>query len=232
MESLHNKRFPGESDTYRQARNALLQQEREYRKRLQALTDLRQQLPLGGQIPEDYVFDEMVIQDQSKTVKQTRFSELFATGKNSLVIYSFMYDPDWEKPCRSCNSILDGLDGSALHIEDCVNLVVVAKAPIDKLYQWGQQRGWKYLRLLSSANNRYNADYFAETPEGNQIPALNVFRKTDEGIFHFYNTELLYSPSEEGQEPRHIDQIWPLWNVFDLTPDGRRGDWHPQYAYE
>lgn len=84
---------------------------------------------------------------------------------------------------------------------------------------------------MSSGNNTYNADYFAETADGAQMPAINVFRKTDHGIFHFYSAELLYAPTEAGQNPRHADLIWPLWNLFDLTPDGRGVDWFPKYSY-
>jgi predicted dithiol-disulfide oxidoreductase (DUF899 family) len=99
--------------------------------------------------------------------------------------------------------------------------VVVAKSPIQRIRQWAHRRGWSNLRLLSSFNTSYNADYFAETPEGSQIPALNVFRQTGEGIFHFYNAEMLYGPSDPGQHPRHVDLLWPFWNMLDLTPAGR-----------
>jgi len=50
-------------------------------------------------------------------------------------------------------------------------------------------------------------------------------------VHHFYNTELLYAPHPEGQDGRHVDSIWPLWNVFDLTPDGRGTDWYPRLSY-
>jgi predicted dithiol-disulfide oxidoreductase (DUF899 family) len=82
---------------------------------------------------------------------------------------------------------------------------------------WASQRGWRNLRLLSSGSNTYNADYHAETAAGAQWPAINVFRRTAEGIFHFYNAERFYAPAEAGQHPRHADLIWPLWNLLDLT---------------
>ena len=91
--------------------------------------------------------------------------------------------------------------------------------------------GWDNLRLLSSSGNSYNTDYGAER-DGAQLPAINVFRQTDDGIFHTYNAELLYAPSEEGMHPRHADAIWPLWSVFDLTPGGRGADWFPSYSYD
>jgi hypothetical protein len=76
---------------------------------------------------------------------------------------------------------------------------VISKAPIQKLERWKKKRGWNNLRVLSSFNNSYNKEYFAEDSKGEQIPALNVFQKTPKGIFHFYKTELLYAPSEKGQ---------------------------------
>ncbi len=63
------------------------------------------------------------------------------------------------------------------------------------------------------------------------MPAINVFTKNRQGIFHFYNAELLYTQSEEGQHPRHADLLWPLWSLFDLTPEGRGSDWFPRLLY-
>ncbi len=116
-------------------------------------------------------------------------------------------------------------------MEDRINLAVVAKAPTQKIRTWGKERGWTNLRLLSSGENTYNPDYFAETPEGGQLPAINVFQKTEQGVHHFYNTELLYAKAQNGQHPRHTDPIWPLWNIFGLTPEGRGTDWYPSLDY-
>ena len=197
MGKYHKKQFPGESSEYRKARDELLEAEIDLRKRLEDIAAMRRKLPAGGKLKQDYVFEEGAsdIADQ-ETVKKTRFSELFEEGKNSLVIYSFMYGPDAKNPCPMCTSLLDSLDGNASQIQDRVNLVVVAKAPIQKIRRWAAKRGWKNLRLLSSANNTFNLDYFAETPEGDQLPDINVFCKTDEGIFHFYNAELFFVPPE------------------------------------
>ena len=122
MGEFHEHRFPGESDAYRQARDRLLAAEAELRNRTEAVAALRRGLPRGGRLAEDYVFDE--------AGAKVRFSELFAEGKDSLVLYSFMYAPDAETPCPMCTSMLDSLDGSAPHIRQQVNLVVVAKARI------------------------------------------------------------------------------------------------------
>lgn len=232
MSKFHDKQFPGESDEYRKARYELLQAEIGLRRRLESVAALRRSLPVGGKLKVDYVFEDGApdLSDR-ETIRQTKFSELFEKGKDSLIIYSFMFAPDADKACPMCTSILDGLNGNVPHVQDRVNLVVIAKAPIQKIRNWALQRGWNNLRLLSSGSNTYNTDYSAETPEGDQSPAINVFRKTDKGIYHFYNAELLYAPSEEGQNPRHADLIWPLWNLFDLTPKGRGTDWFPKFSY-
>jgi predicted dithiol-disulfide oxidoreductase (DUF899 family) len=233
MGKFHQKQFPGESGAYRHARDELLSAEIALRKHVEEVAALRRTLPLGGKLKEDYVFDEGAADlSNQQTVKQTRFSELFEKGKNSLIVYSFMYAPEAENACPMCTSLLDGLNGNAVHARQRVNFVVVAKAPIQKIRSWAFKRDWKNLRLLSSFRNTYNTDYFTETPEGSQLPALNVFQKTADGIYHFYNTELLYAPSEKGQNPRHVDMIWPLWNLFDLTPEGRGTNWFPKFAYD
>ena len=95
-----------------------------------------------------------------------------------------------------------------------------------------RDRGWKHLRLLSSADNNYNRDYYGEDGKGNQQPSLNVFTRKDGKIHHFWHTELMFVPADPGQDHRHVDLIWPLWNLFDCTPDGRGKDWYPKLKYE
>jgi len=226
MGQFHDNQFPGESDTYRAARDELLAAEMELRKQYEAVAGMRRALPLGGEIKQDYAFDE----DVGGTIVQTNLGDLFAPGKDSLFLYSFMYAPGGDA-CPACTAMLDALNGSTPHIRDRINFAVVAKAPMDQIRDWAQRRGWNNLRLLSSNGNSYNIDYGAER-DGNQLPAINVFRQTGDGVFHTYNAELLYAPSEEGQHPRHADAIWPLWSVFDLTPVGRGTDWFPRFAYD
>jgi predicted dithiol-disulfide oxidoreductase (DUF899 family) len=228
MEKLHDKRFPGESAEYREARNKLLEAEIKLRRQIEEVAALRRKLPMGGKVKEDYVFEEL---DSSGQVKHTKLSELFKPGKDTLIVYSYMYAPDAEKPCTSCTSIMDGINGMVLHVTDRVNFVSISRAPIQKFKKFGEGRGWDNLRMLSSEKNSYNTDYFAESSRESQLPMMNVFHKTPEGIFHFTGTELLYVKSEDGQNGRHVDMIWPLWNLFDYTPEGRGTDWYPKFSY-
>jgi predicted dithiol-disulfide oxidoreductase (DUF899 family) len=227
-------RFPGESSEYRSARNELLEAEIELRRALERVAAQRRELPAGGAIPEDYLFEDAV--DLGRTL---RFSELFAPGMDTLVVYSFMFPrysgdtrpgpsegetarlPLAETPCASCTSILDSLDGAARHLSRAVNLAVVAKTAPDRIRAFAQERGWRNLRLLSSRRSTYNRDYNAESSDGEQAPVLNVFVRDGGDIRHAWATELMFAPREEGMEARHVDLIWPLWNVLDMTPEGR-----------
>jgi predicted dithiol-disulfide oxidoreductase (DUF899 family) len=93
------------------------------------------------------------------------------------------------------------------------------------------ERGWSQLRFLSSATNTYNRDYHAETPEGTHRPMLTVFLRHGDGIRHFWSSELLYAPVDPGEDPRHVGTLEPLWNLLDLTPEGRPPDWYEQLSY-
>jgi predicted dithiol-disulfide oxidoreductase (DUF899 family) len=128
----HSVRFPGESEAYRSAREQLLDDEIALRRNIEAVAAKRRQLPLGGEVPQDYVFDE----EQG----QVRMSQLFSPGKDTLVIYSYMFGPQMAKPCPFCTSILDGLDGEAPHIVQRVNFAVAAKSPIALIREFARGR--------------------------------------------------------------------------------------------
>ena len=213
--------FPNESKEYRAARDKLLAAEIELRKQVETVAAQRRKLPAGGEVPEDYVFE-----GEKGAV---RLSQLFENG-NTLVAYSFMYGPKMPEACPMCTSMLDGLNGNAQHIARRTNLLIIAKSPLPRILEHARSRGWSNLQLLSSEKNKYNRDYHGETADGEQMPMLNVFRK-DKTIRHFYGTELLHAKTETGQDPRHIDMIWPLWNLLDFTPEGRGKDWYPKLHY-
>ena len=224
--AIHDVRFPGESPAYRKARDQLLKSEMELRAKVEAVAALRRKLPPGG-AAQDYEFEEMTAGEK----RRVKLSELFTRPDASLLVYSYMYGPNMKRPCPSCTSILDAMDGTAPHLTQRVNLVVVAKSPIERILEFTRQRGWRNLRLLSSEGNTYNRDYHGEKADGSQMPALNVFVWKDGRVRHFTCSELMFAPPEKGQHPRHVDMIWPLWNLFDLTPEGRGADWGPRLEY-
>lgn len=174
---------------------------------------------------EDYVFQGP---GSDGVPTDVRLSELCASGKDSLVIYSFMFprDPGDERPgptagqaallelgagpCPSCVAFLDQLDGAAEHASQQLNLAVVAKAPLPHILTFAAERGWRRLRLLSSAANTYNRDYVAETADGAQRPMLTVFHRDRDAIRHFWSSELFYAPWDPGQDPRHAGTLEPV----------------------
>ncbi len=222
--------FPGESAQYRAARGRLLEREAELRRLTEAVAAERRQLPPGGVIQQEHVFQAAGPDGSAVPVS---LPELFAPGKDTLVIYSFMFPRalDEDLPCPSCTQFLDAFDGVAEHAAQRVSLAVAAKAPLPRILAHARQRGWRRLRLLSSAQNTYNRDYHGENTDGSQMPILNVFRRDGGLIRHFWASELLYAPSEPGQDPRHGDTIDPLWNLFDFTPEGRGTGWYPDLSY-
>ena len=241
-----NTLFPGESAEYRAARDRLLEQEIELRRAMEAVAAARRALPAGGVVPEDYVFQRAGVDGAAADV---RLSQLFAPGKDSLLIYSFMFPRDpgddrpgpaggesarlrlEEGPCPSCVALLDQLDGAVEHAEEHVNFVAIAKAPLERVLTFARERGWRRLRLLSSAGATYNRDYLGETAEGAQRPMLNVFHRDGTTIRHFWGSELFYAPTDAGQDPRHVGTLEPVWNLFDLTPEGRPAGWDEQLSY-
>ena len=230
---LHAGRFPGETSAYRHARDRLLHAEMALRRQMEDTAALRRALPLGGPIPVDYHFDdEGDTPFDTDIERQVRLSDLFEDGKDTLVIYSYMFSPAMAQPCPSCSSMLDALDGQIPHLRQRTNVAVVAKSPIQRIRHFARERGWRHLRLLSSAHNTYNTDYHGETVDGRQLPALNVFVRRDGHIHHSWCSELMFVAPEPGQDPRHVDTIWPLWNMLDYTPEGRGVDWRPRLTYD
>jgi predicted dithiol-disulfide oxidoreductase (DUF899 family) len=222
-QKTHSNRFPGESTRYRTARNRLLTAETDLRRQVERVARMRRKLPLGGPVPEDYVFDE--------GSNEVKLSELFRDKLDTLLVYSYMFGPQMKQPCPMCTSFLDSVEGAAAHLPQRANLAVVAKSPISRIRQLAESRGWRRMRLLSSANNNYNRDYHGEAPSGGQLPMLNVFVRRKGKIHHFYATELQFMPPDKGQNERHIDMMWPLWNLLDLTPEGRGEGWFPSLTY-
>ena len=208
--------FPNETESYRAARNALLQAETELRQRVEDVAALRRKLPLGGKLAEAYRFRDPDGSDVA-------FEDLFG-AHDTLAVYSLMYGPNAEAPCPMCSAFLDGMNGQASHIDSRLALAVVAQREPADLARLKQRMGWHALPLHSALGSNYQSDYLAQSEDGSQLPMLNIFQRTDGGIHHFWGSEMFFAQSP--WHPRHVDALWPLWNMFDLTPAGR-GDHFP-----
>jgi predicted dithiol-disulfide oxidoreductase (DUF899 family) len=214
--------FPNESDEYRRARNALLAQEIELRRHIERVAEQRRALPPGGEVSGDYRF-----QGEDGPLD---FGSLFG-DKQTLVIYSFMFGPQRERPCPMCTSLLSAWDGEARDIGQRVALAVVARSPIERLVAFKKERGWRDLKLYSDTDGRYSRDYHAIGKEGGDDPALNVFTRRDGTIRHFWSGEMGFETADPGQDPRGAPDLMPIWTVLDTTPEGRASDWYPKLDY-
>ena len=202
-------RYPNESRAYRDARDALLKDEQELIDKTKAVAEKRRQLPPGGQLKEDYVFQSA---NDGKVGKSIKFSELFG-DKNTLLIYSFMYGPNWDNPCPACTSLVDGFDRTWYQVSQDAAFVAIAKAQAEKINAWAKKRGWSQIPLVSGYASPFQADYKCQQDSDDmQLPVMHVFRKQDGKFFHFWATESMSN---------HVDTVWPYWNLMDFTPEGR-----------
>ena len=215
-------RMPNESAEYRRARTALLAEEIELRRHIERVAAQRRALPPGGAVTKDYRF-------QGERGPVT-FAELFG-DKQSLVVYSWMYGPERERPCPMCTSLLSSWDGEAQDIEQNVSLAIIGQSPIEKLVAFKKERGWRNLKLYSDITGEYSKDYYANTPEWEDTAAFHVFTRRDGTVRHFWGGEMGFETADPGEDPRGAPDLMPLWTVLDSTPEGRRADWYPSLEY-
>jgi predicted dithiol-disulfide oxidoreductase (DUF899 family) len=213
-------RFPNESADYRAARTSLLAEEIELRRSIERVAALRRALPPGGEVVGDYSF-----QGEQGLAS---FADLFG-DKESLAIYSYMFGRQRERPCPMCTNLLGAVEGNASDIQQQMALAVVARSPIDKLIAWKKERGWRDLPLYSDLNDNFSRDYHGLLPDGSEVPALNIFTRRDGTIRHFWAGEM--TEGDPGQDPRGAPELAPLWNIIDMTPEGRDPKWYPKLDY-
>lgn len=213
-------RMPNESPEYRAARQALLAAEFELRRHIEAVAAMRRALPPGGPVTGEYSFET---EDGPSDL-----AGLFG-GKQTLVVYNYMFGPERKAPCPMCTNLLDAWDGTADDLAQHLSLVVVARSPLERLTEVKRQRGWKNLRLASAVTDDFTRDY-ARSPDGGlDSGGPAVFTRRDGVIRHFWSDEM--QASDPGQGPRGAPDPSPLWTVLDMTPDGRGARWHPSLAY-
>jgi len=212
--------FPNESAEYRAARNSLLVEEIELRRHLEQVAAQRRALPLGGKLPNDF---ELI----SET-GPVRFSSLFG-NKDTLMVYSMMYGPQRRAACPSCTSFLTSWNGAALNLRERIAIAVTARSPIDRLVDFKKQRGLANLPFFSDMSGEYTRTYV--NADDADVPGYSVFARCNGSIFHFYSGEMSGAMADPGQDPRGAPDLDLLWQMLDLTPEGRGTDWYPKLDY-
>jgi predicted dithiol-disulfide oxidoreductase (DUF899 family) len=216
------------------ARKALLAKEKEFTRHRDALNAERRRLPMV-KIEKGYVFDT--------PGGKKSLGELFA-DKSQLMVYHFMFGPDWEEGCRSCSLVSDHIDGANWHLpQRDVRLLAVSRAPLAKIEKFKKRMGWRF-EWVSSLGSDFNFDYGVSfTPDQleagvveynyrpansseSEAPGISVFLKEDGQVFHTYSTY-----------ERGLDMLNVAYHYMDLVPKGRdeaggAGDWvhrHDEY---
>lgn len=203
------------------ARTELLVKEKELTRARDKLNEARRALPWEP-VTKDYIFDA--------PSGPKSLSELF-DGRSQLIVYHFMFAPDWEEGCVGCSFLADHVDGAIPHIRQAdANFVAVSRAPLSVIEPYKRRMGWKF-PWLSSAGNDFNYDYqvafrdedavdgnvvynYREMPvmkDLNDLPGTSIFVKDENGeIFH------TYSNYARGGEQTLGALMW-----LDLVPKGR-----------
>jgi predicted dithiol-disulfide oxidoreductase (DUF899 family) len=213
-------RFPNESEEYRAAREALLVEEIELRRHIERVAAQRRQLPRGGEVTGDYRFDG----EHGPATLGSLFGD-----KHTLIVYSYMFGPQRERPCPMCTSLMSSWEEKVPDIEQRVALSMVARSPIERLVAAKRARGWTNLKLYSDNDGNFTRDYVSA--EGADVPAYNVFTRKDGAIRHFWSGEMGSETADPGQDPRGAPDLDPLWTILDTTPEGRGADWYPKLEY-
>jgi predicted dithiol-disulfide oxidoreductase (DUF899 family) len=218
------------------ARQSLLAKEKEFTRLRDELSQTRRDLPREP-VTKEYVFE-------GANGKES-LSDLFA-GRSQLIVYHFMFGPDWKAGCPSCSFWADNFNGIIVHLNQRdVTMVAISRAPYSKLAAYQKRLGWTF-KWLSSGGTSFNFDYQAsftpdelaskqalynyvqQDPGSSEREGVDVFLRDESGkIFHTYGT---YA--------RGIDITNTAYNYLDLVPKGRdengRGPFwvrrHDEYA--
>jgi predicted dithiol-disulfide oxidoreductase (DUF899 family) len=197
--------------------------------RRERIAERRRQLKAGA-IVEDYVFEEgpASLDAGDAPVRTVRLSELFTAPDRALVVWHLMYGKKNTKPFPMCTMWIDGWNGVAHHVTQNADLAVVAAAGVSESRAHARNPGWNRLRLLGCGSNRFKFDLRSEDEEGRQDSTISVFAKESDGTLrHFYTAH----PSMAGNiKERGIDLPTPVYNILDLTPQGR-GNWYASLDY-
>lgn len=149
---------------------------------------------------------------------------------DTLVTYFWMYGPERERPCPMCTSFLGSLDIPARDIQQRVAMAAIGRSPVSRQLAFARERGWTNLKFYQCIGEDFAKDYRGLAPDGSEWPALDVWTKRGGTVRHFWAGES-GGTQDPGEDPHGAPDIAPLWNILDLTPDGRGSDWYPKLEY-
>lgn len=215
--------FPGESEAYASARQALLAEEIDLRRQLARVAEHRRSLPPGPIIAKPYQFIDAA-------GAKLGLIDLFGQH-DTLVTYFWMYGPQRARPCAMCTNLLGPLDGNASDIKQRAALKILGRSPVERQLAFAEERGWTSLNFLQTEGDDYARDIGVLTPDGDEYPALVVYRRAGTQVRLFWAGEMSETMADPGQDPRGAPDLAPLWNVLDLTPEGRDPHWYPKLSY-
>ena len=145
-----------------------------------------------------------------------------------MVVYHLMYGKKQTNPCPMCTMWIDGFNGVGHHLAQNVDFVIAAAADPPALRQHARNRGWHNLRLLSCGTSTFKYDLLSEDAEGHQDSTVSVFTRDGDGTLrHVYSAHPWMA---EDIKQRGIDLLSPVYNLLDLTPEGR-DDWYAKLNY-
>ncbi|MBF6557836.1 MAG: DUF899 family protein [Acidimicrobiales bacterium] len=211
-----------ESDEYRRRREELRVAELDLIDHIEQVAALRRALSAGTTV-DDYALVEVSNGDP------VRLSQLFSAPDRALVIYHFMYGKSETDPCPLCTMWIDGYNAVAPHLSQNIDFAIVAAAEPAAIRAHAAARGWDNVRLLSAGDSTFKYDLGSEESDGSQTEWVSVFTLGGDGsVLHGYSKG---AQMADGRRERGIDLLSPVWNLLDLTPNGR-GDWYPSLSYE
>jgi predicted dithiol-disulfide oxidoreductase (DUF899 family) len=227
--TLRQTNLSNESADYLKKREELRLAELGLMRQREKVAELRRALPQGATI-QDYTFEEgpADLTAGDTPIRTVRLSELFSAPGRPLIVYHLMYGKRQAKPCPMCTGLIDGFNGNAVHLAQNVDLAIVAAADLPALRPHARTRGWDKLRLLTAGSSTFKYDIGSEDREGNQDSEISVFTRDADGTLrHFYSSHPKLAPDVN---ERGLDLVWSLWNLLDLTPQGRP-NWYAKLDY-
>src|ERR1700689_1434270 len=227
--ALPQTNLPNESADYLKKRDELRLAELDLMRQREKVAALRRALREGATIQE-YTFEEGLadLSAGDTPIRTVRLSELFCAPGRALVVYHLQYRKLQTHPCPMCTGLIDGFNGNAVHLAQNVDLAIVAAADLPALRAHARTRGWDKLRLLTAGSSTFKYDIGSEDREGNQDSEISVFTRDADGTLrHFYSAHPKVAPDVN---ERGLDLVWSLWNLLDLTPQGRP-NWYAKLDY-